>query len=242
MRWVVIDTETTGLDPEEDRLVEIAAVWDNGEYTQSLLNPGERAISFAAMATHHITGKMVRHAPACDSADKAAGLDSLSPDTVLVFHNAEFDRAFLPEGMRAQPWVCTYRCALHLCPDAESHKNGALWYELGLDHPMPDDAGQMPHRALFDALMTADVLRWMLDNVPVGSVVEGDESDVQAMRALYRLSRQPAVLKTCRFGKHAGTPWADVPRDFMQWVMGQDFDEDVKHTCRHWLEAQERAS
>lgn len=236
MNYVVIDTETTGMDPESDRLVEIAAVRDEGSYSQSLVNPGDRPIGFDAMATHHITPEMVAGAPDPDQAIADLGLDDLPSDTVLVFHKADFDLPFLPAALRDQPSVCTYRCALHLVPDAESHANGALWYELGLDRPMPPETGQMPHRALFDALMTADLLRWMLDHVPLRGDVEEDRDGVEAMRELYRLSRQPVVLKTCRFGKHAGAPWADVPADYMGWVLKQDFDEDVKHTCRYWLD------
>lgn len=231
MKYVVIDTETTGMDPEQDRLVEVAAVWDDGSYSQSLVNPGARPISFGAMATHHITPEMVADAPPIDAALWNAGLHDLPSDAVLVFHNAEFDHAFLTSDLRMLPTVCTYRCALHLVPDAESHSNGALWYELGLNHPMPPEAGNMPHRALFDALMTADLLRWLIENVPV----EGERTDTTAMRELYQLSRTPVLLKTCRFGKHRDTAWADIPTDYMQWVLKQDFDEDVKHTCRHWI-------
>lgn len=234
MRYAVIDTETTGMDPDKDRAIEIAAVWNDGTYGHSLINPGDRKISFGAMATHHITPNMVDDAPDRLAAPHDIGLRPDDAPDVLVFHHAAFDRGFLPEWTREIPWVCTYRCALHLCPDAESHKNGALWYELGLDHEMPAEAGNMPHRALFDALMTADLLRWMLDHAPVEDVIEG--GDVEAMRVLWRLSREPALLKTCTFGKNKGLAWADIPSDFMRWVLKQDFDEDVRHTCRHWLD------
>lgn len=237
MRYIVIDTETTGMDPESDLLVEIAAVRDDGTWRQSLVNPGDWPISFGAMATHHITQKMVADAPDADQAIADLGLDDLPSDTVLVFHKADFDIPFLPAALRDQPSVCTYRCALHLVPDAESHANGALWYELGLDHPMPPEAGQMPHRALFDALMTWDILDWMIDIV--GHNLDREFDDVtndEIVQELIRLTSAPVVLKTCRFGKHANTPWADVPADYMGWVLKQDFDEDIKHTCRYWLD------
>lgn len=152
-------------------------------------------------------------------------------------HNAEFDRKFLPDWMRAFPWICTYRCALHLVPDARSHKNGSLWYELGLLHPMPKEAGNMPHRALFDALMTFDLLEWMLDFVKTDQSdgIWNDDASLSPIEVLVKLSTAPAVLTTCRFGKHAGKCWEDVDSGYMEWALRQDFDEDVKHTCRHWL-------
>lgn len=221
MTYIVIDTETTGMDPEKDRIIEIAAVDKNRVFAHSLVNPEGVPISYGAMATHHITDAMVAEAPVLADALWNCGLDEVGPVATPVMHNAAFDLAFLPERFRAQPHICTYRCALHLFPDAESHSNGALWYELGLNHPMPPEAGSMPHRALFDALMTSDLLAHMLT--------------IKPLEQLIRLTTAPVVLTTCRFGKHRGEAWADIPTDYMRWVLKQDFDEDVKHTCRHWI-------
>lgn len=42
----------------------------------------------------------------------------------------------------------------------------------------------------------------------------------------------------CKFGKHKGTLWSQVPRDYLDWVVNKsDFtDEDVLYTARHYLE------
>lgn len=269
LTYVVVDTETTGMDPQEDRLVEVAAVREDESYAHSLVCPGERNISFGAMATHHITQEMVADAPSaaealaeiglglpeipcedcngtgippedpegyCSHCDGSGltGFDKPAVD-VLVFHNAEFDRGFLPEWLRELPYICTWRCALHLYPNAESHKNGALWYELGLSHPMPEEAGRMPHRALFDAIMTSDILEWMLSHVSFDSVGNVLLSPDEAVRYLVELTSTPVLLTKCPFGMHRGTLWEDVPSKYMEWVLTQDFDEDTKHTCRHWL-------
>lgn len=239
MKYAVIDTETTGMDHEQDTLVEIAAVWDDGSFKHSLVCPNARPINFGAMATHHITHGMVIKAPSQKEAIKHIGFDRASdtaPDATpiaLVMHNAEFDRGFLPEWMQGMKWVCTYRCALHLVPDAESFKNGALWYELGLNHEMPPEAGSMPHRALFDAIMTADLLNWMLNKV---AVIIGSRDQATCLEYLIKLSVTPVLLKNCSFGKHHNKAWADIPTDYMQWVLRQDFDSDVQHTCQHWIE------
>jgi DNA polymerase III epsilon subunit-like protein len=159
----------------------------------------------------------------------------------LVFHNAEFDRGFLPEWLQAVPYICTWRCALHLLPSAESHSNGSLWYELGLAHPMPPEAGSMPHRALFDAIMTADILHWMIDAIMGDRTIIGLEEELpdadadRALLHLHHLTSSPALLTKCRFGKNHGERWVDLDSGFMEWVLRQDFDEDTKHTCRHHL-------
>lgn len=241
----VVDTETTGMDPAEDRLVEIAVVREDGSFSHSLVCPGERRISFGAMAAHHITNEMVADAPSALDALAILGLTPPSDDwgghpEVLVFHNAEFDRGFLSEWLRDLPWICTWRCALHLFPHAESHKNGSLWYELGLNHEMPPEAGNSSHRALFDALMTRDILEHMVelclaDPTIVGSEEDADRTPASCLAYLVWLSKQPVLLTKCRFGKHRDELWSDVPTRYMEWLLGENFDEDTKHTCRHWL-------
>lgn len=283
LTYGVIDTETTGMSHEEDRLVEIAVVRSDGTHEHTLVSPGDRRICFAAMATHHITPEMVAEAPVaiealwalrlgpatitcilCDGTGEAqhrdgsmdpcpdcegVGRERNDPDCaapdVLVFHNAEFDRGFLPGWLRELPYICTWRCSLHLFPQAESHSNGSLWYELGLQRPMPPEAGTMPHRALFDALMTRDILEHMVDLCLTDSTIVGYEEDADrtpdsALQYLVWLSQQPVLLTKCRFGKHRDSLWADIPSSYMDWVLTQDFDEDTKHTCRHWLQERGR--
>jgi len=39
-----------------------------------------------------------------------------------------------------------------------------------------------------------------------------------------------------RFGKHKGTPWRDLPPDYLDWIVNKsDMDEDAKFTAAHWL-------
>lgn len=235
---ITIDTETTGFDHETNSLVEIAAVGEDKHQRHSLIRP-TTPISFGAMATHHITPAMVEDAPDFAEAISVVELDptdiqKMEADgipPILVMHNAEFDRAFLPPHLQELSFICTWRCAVALFPDAESHSNGALWYELGLDHEMPEEAGSMPHRALFDAIMTRDLVEYMLDYVKETNPNVGNPID-----HLIWLTTQPILLKKCRFGKHRDKLWSEIPRDYLQWCLRQDFDEDVKFTCRFWME------
>lgn len=234
----MIDTETTGMR-DDDEIVEIAAVRSPEDWAQSLARPEKRPISWGAMATHHITQDMVADAPRLADALARVGLDLPPHDAVLVMHNAAYDRKYLPKYLRELPYICTYRCALNLAPDAESHSNGALWYELGLSHPMPPEAGGMPHRALFDSIMTYDILQWMMDELysqrgdpSVGVVPRPNE----LLDWLIEMTSAPVLLRKVRFGKHVGSLWSEVPIDYLQWVVRQDFDADVMHTARHWLE------
>ena len=64
--FVCLDCETTGLDPETDKIIEVAATAFTFENTfdsyETLVDPG-CAISEASMAIHHITDEMVQGKP-----------------------------------------------------------------------------------------------------------------------------------------------------------------------------------
>lgn len=232
----VMDTETTGFDPADSGVVEVAVVYrdtnqldpEKLDFEHSLVNPGH-PIGVEAMATHHITEDMVKDAP-----DLQIALTRVLPalPDVTVWHNAAFDLGFMPEDIRELPHICTWRCSMQLWPTAPSHKNGALWYWLGLNHSMPPEAGGMPHRALFDSIMTADLLGTMVQEVLARNPSVGDPID-----HLIWLTQQPVILDTVRFGKHKGMKWAEVPVDYMQWCLRQrDMDADVHATCRFYMD------
>jgi exodeoxyribonuclease X len=214
-----IDTETTGFDPLTNSVVEFATVDKIGDYHHSLIKP-EHKISFGAMATHHITEEMVADAPTLESViDYCCGPED---DIVFAAHNAAFDKAFLPKWMQEKPWICTYRLAMHLLPDAESHKNMSLAYEFGLDwSDMPAEAGVLAHRALYDAWVTQKLLEFLAKD--------------RSVEELIYLSTAPILLKKVGFGKHFGELWSEVPQSYLSWITKQDFDGDVLHTARHYM-------
>jgi DNA polymerase-3 subunit epsilon len=98
MREIVLDTETTGLDPRSGhRIVEIGCVEllnhvPTGRYLQHYLNP-DREIPKDAMAVHGLTDAFLADKPRfVDVADAFLGFIGDSP---LVMHNAPFDLGFL---------------------------------------------------------------------------------------------------------------------------------------------------
>jgi len=223
MEAIVLDTETSGMSPDDgDRLVELAGVrLSDGQSYETLCDPG-RDIPPEAKAVHHITEKMV----VGQSSPTEAALEMLArlgqPD-YFVAHNAPFDKGFmalLGEVYREVPWICTWRCSMHIWPEAPGHGNQVLRYWLGLEVDLP--AGLYPHRALYDTIVTRHILLRMLET--------------HTLDDLHRLSYQPVVLLKVRFGKHRGLLWSQVPRDYLQWVVKQsDMDDDVRHTAMHHL-------
>lgn len=98
MREIVLDTETTGLDPSEGhRIVEIGCVElyntvPTGEVFHRYLNP-DRDVPEGAAAVHGLTASFLSDKPRF--ADIAADLDAFIGDACIVAHNAGFDLAFL---------------------------------------------------------------------------------------------------------------------------------------------------
>jgi DNA polymerase-3 subunit epsilon len=93
--FVAIDVEATGLDANEDRVIEVACVlFSRGEVERHgwLINPG-RPISEESRAVHNISDDDVRDAPAF--AQVAEQILAVLARGVPLAYNAEFDRAFL---------------------------------------------------------------------------------------------------------------------------------------------------
>jgi DNA polymerase-3 subunit epsilon len=157
-KLVVVDTETTGLEPSEGHvLLEVAtvALEDGvvGETWSSLVRPG-RSIPLDAIRVHGITDELVAEAPG--PATVASELRSRCATYPLVFHNAGFDLPFLIAALReaGQPplinlIVDTLGLARGLFGVGDNSL-GRLAARLGVN---PGRA----HRALADALTTTAV-------------------------------------------------------------------------------------
>jgi DNA polymerase-3 subunit epsilon len=98
MRQIILDTETTGLEPSEGhRIIEIGCVElinrrpSNNRY-QQYINPG-REIDAGAMEVHGITNEMLADKPGF--ADIAPDLMEFIKGAELIIHNAPFDVGFL---------------------------------------------------------------------------------------------------------------------------------------------------
>lgn len=222
MRLVVVDVETTGLE-DDDAVVEIAvAPVDPPSPPWSSLVWPARGVPPEASAVHHLRAADLEGAP--DLLSAAAASPLAGGAGVLAAHNAAFDSAFVPVAPRVG-WLCTWRCAMHLWPDAPAHGNQVLRYWLpGLDDELRAIAPGLlvPHRALADALVTSLVLARLARLRPVEDLVA--------------LTLEPVLLRVVRFGKHRGELWSEVPRDYLRWVLrAGDFDADVVHTARTHL-------
>jgi DNA polymerase-3 subunit epsilon len=103
MREIVLDTETTGLDPDDGhRIVEIACIelmnhLPTGKLYHCYINP-ERPMPAEALAVHGLDDEFLMQHPLF--AAVADAMLEFIGDTPLVIHNAEFDLRFLNAELR----------------------------------------------------------------------------------------------------------------------------------------------
>lgn len=168
--FVVVDTETTGLVPALDKIIELGAVKVvNGEIRDeffTLINPG----IFVPSDTTNITGitsEMLSGAPDFTPVGKKF-LNFLGANSIFVAHNVAFDRDFLNcalsnagfERMMC-PYLCTIEFAKYLHPNLSKYNLGSLVDVFGIDLPRA-------HRAIHDARATAHLLIKFLKTVQNG--------------------------------------------------------------------------
>jgi DNA polymerase-3 subunit epsilon len=165
MRQIVLDTETTGLEPElGHRVIEIGAVELidrrlTGNNFHHYINP-ERDIDAGALEVHGITREFLADKPRF--ADIAEAFLAYAADAELIIHNAPFDLGFLDYEFRLwrrerEPFsaevrvIDTLELARELNPGQRNNLDALCKrYEV-------DNSNRALHGALLDAEILADV-------------------------------------------------------------------------------------
>lgn len=154
--YLAIDLETTGLNPDGDEIIEVGIVtFRDGSVTDewsSLVNPNRTVPQFITSLTG-ITQEMVDGAPSLQSLRPR--INGLLSDSTLVGHNIPFDLGFLNAHNLAltNQRLDTLTLASILLPSAGRYGLASLARSLEL----PSAQGAHEHRALYDALRTAEL-------------------------------------------------------------------------------------
>jgi DNA polymerase III subunit epsilon len=191
MRQVVLDTETTGLEPELDhRVIEIGCVElinrrPTGRHFQRYLNP-ERDIDEGALAVHGISRTELDGQPRF--AEIAEELLAFLGGAELVIHNAAFDVAFLdaelkrlPGEPRALAGICQILDTLALARELHPGQRNSL--DALCKRYAVDNSGRELHGALLDARILADVYLAMTGGQGALALTDGPSSARSSERA-----------------------------------------------------------
>ncbi|MBT6069382.1 hypothetical protein HOG48_06560 [Candidatus Peregrinibacteria bacterium] len=154
MKFIALDLETTGLDPETDAIIEIAAIkFEDGEIIdsfQTLINPGRRIPTIVTQITN-ITDEMVVDAEAFEIHKKS--VEEFIGDLPILGQNIQFDISFLRNaGIKLENLeLDTFVLARAIIPNAESYSLEVLTKNLEIDH-------SSAHRAYDDALASVKLM------------------------------------------------------------------------------------
>jgi DNA polymerase-3 subunit epsilon len=159
MGLFIVDVETTGTDPVNDRVIEIGVLiienFNVVDTFTTLINP-HRSIPDSITRLTGINDHMVRKAP--DFAAIAERLEALAKNRVMVAQNVMFDHGFLENEMRrtgkrafSTNLLCSRDLSMSLWPDAKSHSLSSIASRLNHNNIQP-------HRALPDAEVIVELL------------------------------------------------------------------------------------
>ncbi|MDY8109473.1 exonuclease domain-containing protein [Fulvimarina sp. 2208YS6-2-32] len=226
----IIDTETAGQKLEEDAVIEIGSV-DLDLKTGAIFNPMQTfcdpagvEISAGARKVHQISNEMLVGAPTF-----AEAVVPFSTGTFAA-QRADFDRSRLRLTGR---WLCTYKLALRAFPDVKAHGLQSLvkYVPLDLSGVSALLSGLHPHRALFDAVCTAVLMRRIAETL----MPRCQDLDDFLERA-ETVSNEPALLARLRFGRHRGIPIRQVPSDYLEWLVAEpQMSADAVFTAKRAL-------
>ncbi len=249
---ISFDLETTGIDPESDRIVEVACIklMPDGQVINKIarLNPG-MLIPQEATNIHGISDEDVKDAPKFKRI--ASSLFKFMDGCDLTGYNiVGFDIPLLSAEFRrvGSKWPAADVKVADAYGIVVRKEPRTLEWAL---KKYCDKELENAHSATADAKAALDVLmgqaqeyftissRKYLDAISSGEVIE--EPSIDDLRDL---SRDPDSIDlqgkfkvvddkaTITFGKHKDKSLSDLPLDYLQWMLGGSFFEDVKKLIR----------
>ncbi len=198
LREIILDTETTGLDPKSgDRLVEIGAIEifntiPSGRDFHCYLDP-QRDMPEAAFKVHGLSAEFLKGKPLF--ADIVDEFLIFIGDDPLVIHNAEFDMRFINAELETigRPRLSMSRVVDTLALARKKHPGAANSLDALCARYGIDNSRRVKHGALLDSEILAEVYG-ELTGGRQASLVLAEKTEVRIVIAENLLTRRPAPL------------------------------------------------
>ncbi len=228
MKFIFLDTETTGTGPE-DRLCQVA--YSYGEHRANSLFKPPVPIQIAAMATSHITNRMVEASEPFIGSHMHKELTELfaDPETVFIAHNASFDIDMLKrEGIVVPKFICTMKVARSFDEKGDFEKTSLQYLRYFLDVEVPDARA---HDAAGDVAVLEVVFSKLLTLMVEKTGLHGDA----LLNHLIEISVMPSLIRKMPFGKHRGVMMSEIPMDYLEWLLTTTLEPDMKFSVMHFI-------
>lgn len=222
-RFVFYDTETTGLRPDKDRIIELAAFdpVKNITFCQ-FINPGI-PIPEESTKISNITDEMVKDAPPFSVIGQNF-IDFLDEDVILVAHNNDaFDEPFMKEEFSRNQLFFPKVSFIDSLKWARKYRKDLPRHGLQYLREAYKIEANQAHRALDDVIVLYQVFMQMVDDLAPEIILE-------------KVKATTAPL-TMPFGKHKGTPLTRLPKDYVKWLQGSGaLDKTENESLKNALE------
>lgn len=211
---IILDTETHTLHGLPVQIAYLPCSFEQGGFALDVnlvfdeLFSVDQPIDYGAMAVHHIIEADLIGKPSYKT------FQMPSDTAYVIAHNVQYDLDVLKhcsiDISKYKP-ICTLALARSLFPDAPAHNVGALSYMLSSNQANTRELLKNAHNAKADILLTSHILKHLVHSL-----------GVQSMEELYQASEKALIPTHIVFGKHKGTAIAELPADYVRWLLGQD--------------------
>jgi DNA polymerase-3 subunit epsilon len=214
--FVCLDCETTGLEYDKDRIIEIALVrftFDEILDTYETLIDPLMPIPEVSIAIHHISDAMVKGKPKIQ--EILPKIFSFVGKSIIVGHGITNDISFIcaaakqhnvPCKLASHPYLDTLRMA-RLYGESPINSLEKLRQHFNI-------AEEGAHRAMNDVVVNIEVFKYLARRY---------KTTEQIVNRL----KSPIQLKTMPLGKHKGRSFSDIPVEYLRWAVNQNFDQDL---------------
>lgn len=229
--FICIDCETTGLDPKQDKIIEVAAVhftvtqaFGSCEY---LVDP-QCTIPETSIAIHKITQEMVTGKPKI--AAVLPEILDLIGNKIIIGHGVGFDievlaiaaeQAGIPCKLRHNLSIDTLRMARHY-GDSPINSLEQLRRHFNITE-------EGAHRAMNDVVVNMEVFKYLAKRF-------------RTTEQLFDTLSRPILMRIMPLGPHKGRLLKEVPLPYLLWASHKDFDQDLLFSIRSEIKRRKKGN